>query len=120
MNEIRIIQAIKKLKEKLTEIENNVKTLLNKKVVDGKDGKDGKPGKDGLGIKDVYINKEGHLIVVLTNKEKIDCGRCVGKDGKPGKDGLSVKPIHGIGIAEVKIVDGYLMVYLTDGKASAK
>lgn len=133
MSEIRLLQAIKKLRDKLLEVEKlakiqpkNGKDGLDgkdgKDGIDGKsgkDGKDGKPGKDGidgLGIKDAYIDDEGHLIIVFDNKKEKDCGKVVGKDGKPGKDGLSVKPIHGIGITEVKIIDSYLMVYLTDGK----
>ena len=112
MSEIRLLQAIKKLRDKLLEVEK----LAKIQPKNGKDGLDGVNGKDGIGIKDAYINDEGHLIIVFTDDEEKDCGKVVGKDGKPGKDGLSVKPIHGIGIAEVKIVDGYLMVYLTDGK----
>lgn len=133
MSEIRLLQAIKKLRDKLLEVEKLAKIQPKngadgkdgkdgKNGIDGKpgkDGKDGKPGKDGdngLGIKDAYIDEYGHLIIVFDNDEEKGCGKVVGKDGKPGKDGLSVKPIHGIGIAEVKIVEGYLMVYLTDGK----
>ena len=37
-------------------------------------GKDGEDGADGVGIKEMYINSKGHLIVVLTNGETIDCG----------------------------------------------
>ena len=53
---------------------------------DGKDGKDGANGKDGLdgengrdgengvGIKSVFVNSEGHLIVILDNGDRVDAG----------------------------------------------
>jgi len=42
--------------------------------VDGINGVDGKDGKDGVGIQNVYINSEAHLIIVLTNGSEIDAG----------------------------------------------
>ena len=41
---------------------------------DGKDGVDGKNGADGVGVKSVEIDENGHLIITLTNGEKIDAG----------------------------------------------
>lgn len=40
----------------------------------GKDGKDGENGLDGVSIVNVFINESGHLIVVLSNGERIDAG----------------------------------------------
>jgi hypothetical protein len=40
----------------------------------GKDGEDGAPGADGVGIVNVYINEQGHLMVVLSSGETIDAG----------------------------------------------
>ncbi len=40
----------------------------------GKDGQDGAPGADGVGIVNVYINEQGHLMVVLSSGETIDAG----------------------------------------------
>ena len=40
----------------------------------GKDGKDGENGSDGVSIVNVFINESGHLIVVLSNGERIDAG----------------------------------------------
>lgn len=41
---------------------------------DGKDGEDGTNGKDGIGIRSVFINEEGHLIVILDNGDRVDAG----------------------------------------------
>ena len=46
----------------------------------------GKDGADGVGVKTVKI-ENGHLIVVLTNGEEIDCGKVTGEDGQDGQDG---------------------------------
>ncbi len=40
----------------------------------GKDGQDGAPGADGVGIVNVYINEQGHLMVVLSSGATIDAG----------------------------------------------
>lgn len=40
----------------------------------GKDGADGRDGADGVGIRSVFINDEGHLIVNLDNGDVIDAG----------------------------------------------
>ncbi len=40
----------------------------------GKDGQDGAAGADGVGIVNVYINEQGHLMVVLSSGEEIDAG----------------------------------------------
>lgn len=98
----------------------------------GKDGKDGKPGvkgkngkngEDGRGIEDVYINEEGHLIIVFTDGEKKDVGKVVGKDGvnglgfagaqgRPGKNGED-----GISIVDAKVNNkGHLIVTLSNGE----
>lgn len=38
-------------------------------------GKDGADGKDGVGIDNAYIDDEGCLILVLTDKKTINCGK---------------------------------------------
>ena len=40
----------------------------------GKDGQDGENGRDGVSIVNAFINENGHLIVVLSNGERIDAG----------------------------------------------
>jgi len=60
---------------------------------DGKDGERGEPGEkgaDGLGLAGAMIDREGSLLVTLTNGEVKSLGPVVGKDGKDGQDGLSL------------------------------
>ena len=60
----------------------------------------GEDGADGVGIKSVYIDENGDLIVTLTNDRLINCGR-----------------INGVGVKDTRIDDnGNLIVTLTDGK----
>lgn len=49
--------------------------------------KDGKPGRDGRGIKDLLIDREGHLIATMDDGTTKDLGHIIGKDGKDGQDG---------------------------------
>lgn len=67
--------------------------------VDGKDGKDGKPGErgepgekgadgvDGTGLAGAIIDRDGNLIVTLTNGATKALGPVVGRDGSPGAAG---------------------------------
>ncbi|WP_216431870.1 thioester-forming surface-anchored protein [Arcanobacterium phocae] len=54
---------------------------------EGKPGTDGKPGKDGNGIKSIRIDKDGNLIIELTNNTIINLGKIIGPEGKPGPQG---------------------------------
>lgn len=72
---------------------------------DGKDGKDGaqgergekgeqgptgdrgEKGSDGIGLAGALIDRDGGLVVTLTNGEAKALGAVVGKDGAPGVDG---------------------------------
>lgn len=56
--------------------------------------KDGAPGKDGVGVAGAVIDRDGSLVVTLSNGEAKQLGRVVGKDGDPGapgRDGFSLK-----------------------------
>ncbi len=54
--------------------------------IDGENGKDGKDGKDGVGIEEIYINAEGHLLVKLTGqKTHTDLGKVVGEEHNFGE-----------------------------------
>lgn len=59
--------------------------------------KDGTDGKDGVGVAGAIINREGGLVLTLTNGETKDLGQVVGRDGQDGKagekgaDGFSLK-----------------------------
>jgi hypothetical protein len=57
--------------------------------------KDGEPGKDGVGLAAALIDKDGCLVVTLTNGEMRALGKVVGKDGvdakgEPGRDALKL------------------------------
>ena len=57
----------------------------------------GKDGKDGIGITEALINKDGELIIVLSNGTTKNLGNVIGKDGvdgKDGEDGLSAFEIY--------------------------
>ncbi|MGB3445732.1 MAG: hypothetical protein WBA48_03440 [Xanthobacteraceae bacterium] len=56
--------------------------------------KDGEPGKDGVGVAGAVIDRDGSLVVTLSNGDTKQLGLVVGKDGEPGKqgrDGFSLK-----------------------------
>lgn len=54
---------------------------------DGRDGADGQNGADGRGVKELLIDREGHLIATMDDGELKKLGPVVGADGKKGKDG---------------------------------
>ncbi len=49
-------------------------------AVRGGDGEDGRTGSDGVGVRDVYIDGRGNLIVVMTDGRTLDAGY-VGSNG---------------------------------------
>lgn len=51
---------------------------------DGIDGKDGKDGKAGVGIVDVDVAADNHLVVTLSNGKEIDAGELPVSDSKSG------------------------------------
>lgn len=53
----------------------------------GKDGRDGKDGKDGVGLADAVIDRDGQLVVTMTDGRAKALGIVVGKDGAPGERG---------------------------------
>lgn len=55
--------------------------------VDGNDGRDGSNGKDGRGVKDLLIDRDGHLVATMDDGEMKNLGPVIGKDGAHGKDG---------------------------------
>ncbi|CDM56280.1 MULTISPECIES: hypothetical protein [Rhizobium] len=44
-------------------------------------------GKDGLGLACAFIDRDGNLVLTMTNGEPKNLGPVVGKDGEPGKPG---------------------------------
>ena len=115
---LKLLNAIIKLKKEIEAIKKDrprdgVDGINGLDGRPGIDGIDGKPGKDGVGIKDAYINEQGHLILVLTNDKEIDCGKCQGEN--------TVKTIRSMGrtsnsIKDAKIVNGELLITLENGK----
>ena len=55
--------------------------------INSKDGKDGIDGKDGVGVKDIYINEKGELIIELTEGEPVNLGVVKGEKGEQGPKG---------------------------------
>lgn len=53
----------------------------------GADGRDGADGKDGVGLADALIDRDGHLVLTMTDGRTKALCQVVGKDGEPGKDG---------------------------------
>src|SRR5690606_2062866 len=59
--------------------------------VDGKDGRDGERGEkgaDGVGLAGAMLDRDGELLVTMTNGEVKKLGAVVGRDGRDGKDGI--------------------------------
>jgi integrin beta 3 len=54
----------------------------------GADGAPGADGKDGVGLADALIDKDGHLVLTMTDGRTKSLCCVIGKDGEPGKDGL--------------------------------
>ncbi|WP_202844795.1 hypothetical protein [Luteimonas saliphila] len=54
---------------------------------EGPRGEKGADGKDGAGVADLLIDREGSLVVTLTDGRTKSLGTVIGKDGTPGRDG---------------------------------
>lgn len=70
--------------------------------VQGIQGIQGIQGEDGIGISEVVINADGHLVITLTSGVTTDLGNVKGTDGE-----------NGVGIDEIYIQDGNLYVKKT-------
>lgn len=87
-----IDQAISSMAEEArATIDTAIKSIAAPK--DGKDGRDGidgqrgERGADGIGLAGAMLDREGSLLVTLTNGEVKSLGVVVGKDGANGIDG---------------------------------
>jgi len=76
----------------------------------GRDGKDGErgpqgekgaDGSDGAGIADLLIDREGALVVTMTDGRMKSLGQIVGKDGAAGKDGRD--GVDGLGFEDCEV-----------------
>ncbi len=69
---------------------------------DGKDGRDGIDGKDGVGLAGAVINREGELVLTLTDGTAKELGPVAGRNGEkgePGKDGAD-----GFGFDDLEVI----------------
>jgi integrin beta 3 len=53
----------------------------------GADGRDGADGMDGAGLADALIDKDGHLVLTMTDGRTKSLGVVMGQDGRDGMDG---------------------------------
>lgn len=60
---------------------------------------DGEPGNDGVGLAGAMIDRDGNLVVTLSNGETKELGIIVGEDGDPGKPGAD-----GLGFDDLDVV----------------
>ncbi len=80
----------------------------------GAPGENGVDGQDGIGIKDISVNSEGKLIIVLSNNSTIDCGVVKGQDGVNGINGKD-----GVSITSMSInSNGELVIALSNGQTT--
>lgn len=103
------MEAVKKM------VEDAVKSIP---VVHGKDGADGKDGErgekgekgergaDGRGMAGTLIDRDGNLVVTMSDGEVAKLGSVVGRDGKDGIDGKDGQ--DGVGF------DGFELEYLDE------
>jgi len=61
--------------------------------------KDGEPGKDGIGLAGSLIDRDGNLVITLTNGEAKQLGPVVGKDAEPAKPG-----VDGLGFDDLDVI----------------
>jgi len=65
--------------------------------------KDGEAGKDGVGLAGAVIDRDGSLVVTLTNGDTKQLGRVVGKDGEQGQKGADGH--DGVGFDDLDMVE---------------
>lgn len=106
---------------------------IPKDGTDGADGKDGlpgergekgEPGRDGVGLAGAMIDREGGLVVTLTNGEVRSLGRVVGLDGRDGESGAKGADgrdgVDGLGFDDLRVeIEDHrpVMVWEASGKS---
>lgn len=78
-----------------------------------------KDGKDGISVASAQVNRDGCLILTLSDGKTIDVGRVEGRDGTDGKDGTDGRDgKDGTGVAGAMLDrDGNLILTLSNGEA---
>lgn len=93
------MEAVKKM---IDEAVKSIPVVHGKDGADGKDGEpgakgeDGQKGADGLGMAGAMIDREGALLVTMSNGEVKNLGPVVGSNGRDGSDGKD--GVDGLGL----------------------
>lgn len=129
---IRIKELEDKLDKEMADLASDVQKSMTSSVEmeKGKDGAPGEPGPkgaDGIGLAGAFIDRDGTLVLTMTNGEAKSLGVVVGRngtDGRDGKDGLAGQPgekgIDGVGLAGAMLDrDGVLLVTLSNGETKS-
>jgi len=85
---------IKDLEASLEKMHTRMEPVISIPAKDGEPGAKGEKGADGLGLAGAMIDRDGSLLITMTNGEVKSLGKVVGKDGQngnDGKDGLSLE-----------------------------
>lgn len=102
------MEAVKKM---IDEAVKSIQVVHGKDGVDGKDGEpgakgeDGQKGADGLGMAGAMIDREGALLVTMSNGEVKNLGPVVGADGRDGSDGKDGADGIGFDAFELEYLD---------------
>ncbi len=72
----------------------------------GQKGADGTPGRDGVGLAGAVIDRDGALVVTLTDGSTKSLGLVVGTKGDPGRDGTNGRDGVGHDDVDERVEDG--------------
>lgn len=93
-------EEAEKTAARIGELENALAAIPSGPQGDpGPAGKDGEKGADGIGLAGALIDRDGQLVVTLTNGEAKQLGPVVGKDGERGNDGSD-----GFGFEDLELI----------------
>lgn len=91
---VPLLKQIEDLQRKLSHLEGMIVVGVNgergPEGMTGAPGERGEKGADGLGLAGAMIDRDGGLLITLTNGEVKNLGPVVGRNGTDGKDGLSL------------------------------
>lgn len=68
----------------------------------------GSDGKDGIGLADALIDKDGRLVITMTDGRTKELGVVIGKDGRDGENGVA---------GETFTLDDFDIIPLDDGRS---
>ena len=70
----------------------DIGAMIADAVVQGERGEKGEKGDTGVGVAGAVIDREGNLVLTLSDGKAVNLGAVVGKDGEPGRDGVDGAP----------------------------